>query len=464
MQTRQAGNVAEQFGRAERAAARERRGNRPQKRGGLDARGITGSRRREHHIRRELAPRQAGVRWFDRMLRLVLLLVLAVGFASAAGAQNQPDAERNADAASASAPQEAKPEGRARFVDPDDGQFDVSYFLEDPRGFLPIPIVVTEPAVGYGGGIAGMFLRPRREAGAEGWSFPNISGAGGFGTQNGTWGAFAGDASRWLDGRLRTLAGVGTGQVNLDFYGLGASESTFDQKVRYTLQFTGAVAQVNWQLAPRSPWAIGVRYAYADVDPRLRDTPAFPGLADRVRVKVSAPTAIVEFDTRDNVFTPTRGIYGETSLLASREALGASDDFERFQQLVLGWVPLPHRVTLGARASYAWSSSGTPFFLRPYVQLRGVAAMRYQGDEVASLEVEARWQFYGRWSVVAFGGGATARTDSGAFATTRSVGSGGFGFRYELARKFGLHAGIDFAHSPGTNAVYLQVGSAWFRP
>ena len=180
--------------------------------------------------------------------------------------------------------------------------------------------------------------------------------------------------------------------------------------------------------------------------------------------KVSAPTAIVEFDSRDNVFTPTRGIYAETSLLASREALGASDDFERFQQLLIGWMPLPHQVTLGARASYAWSSSGTPFFLRPFVQLRGVPAMRYQGDEVASLEVEARWQFYGRWSIVAFGGGATARTDGDAFSATRNVGSGGFGFRYELARKFGLHAGIDFAHSPGTNAVYLQVGNAWFRP
>lgn len=27
--------------------------------------------------------------------------------------------------------------------DPNDGQLDLSYFLENPRGFLPIPIVVT---------------------------------------------------------------------------------------------------------------------------------------------------------------------------------------------------------------------------------------------------------------------------------------------------------------------------------
>ena len=90
--------------------------------------------------------------------------------------------------------------------------------------------------------------------------------------------------------------------------------------------------------------------------------------------------------------------------------------------------------------------------------------MRFQGDRVASLEVEARWQFHGRWSVVAFGGGGAARTRGGPFSSTRTVGSGGAGLRYELARKFGLHTGIDVARSPVATAVYFVVGNAWFRP
>jgi hypothetical protein len=130
----------------------------------------------------------------------------------------------------------------------------------------------------------------------------------------------------------------------------------------------------------------------------------------------------------------------------------------------MGWHMLPHNVTLAARGDYKWSSQGTPFFLRPFVALRGVPAMRYQGDSMASMELEARWQFHGRWSVVAFGGAGVTRTNRGEFSATRSVGSGGVGFRYELASKFGLHAGIDVAHSPGTTAVYFQIGNAWFRP
>jgi Omp85 superfamily domain len=397
-------------------------------------------------------------------MRLALILLLAFGASPGAIAQVMSAPLRGAEIVSEAAQLDTKREGSARFFDPQDGQFDLSYFLEDPRGFLPIPIVVTEPAVGYGGGAAGMFLRPRREAGDEGWARPDISAVGAFGTQNGTWGAFAGDASRWLDGRLRTLVGVGTGQFNLDFYGLGTSQSSIDQGVRYALQFTGVIAQANWQLAPKSPWAAGLRYVYADVDPRPRQDANLQSLADQVRVKISAPTVLVEFDTRDNIFTPTRGIYAESSWLASREALGSSDNFERFQQVLIGWHPLPHEVTLGARGNYAWSSDGTPFFLRPFVQLRGVPAMRYQGDQAASVELEARWQFFGRWSVVAFGGAGTIRTDRKTFVATQNVGSGGFGFRYELASKFGLHAGIDLAHSPGTTALYFVVGNAWFRP
>jgi hypothetical protein len=287
---------------------------------------------------------------------------------------------------------------------------------------------------------------------------------GAFATENGTKGGFAADASRWMDGRLRTLVGVGTGRVNLDFYGLGTDASSVDQKVRYSLEFTGGVGQVNWQLAPKSPWAAGVRYVYADVEPKLRDDPVFAGLVDRTHVKVSAPTAVLEYDTRDNIFTPTRGIYSETSLLVSRESLGSSDDFERFQQVLMGWTTLPNRLTLGARGNYAWSSSGTPFFLRPFVQLRGVPAMRFQGEKTASIEGEGRWQFDDRWSAVAFVGTGIAQTRREDFSANEKVASGGVGFRYKLARKFGMDVGMDVAHSPGTTAIYLVVGNAWFRP
>ena len=39
--------------------------------------------------------------------------------------------------------QDAKRTGSARFFDPKDGAFDLSYFLGDPADSMPVPIVVT---------------------------------------------------------------------------------------------------------------------------------------------------------------------------------------------------------------------------------------------------------------------------------------------------------------------------------
>jgi len=352
----------------------------------------------------------------------------------------------------------------SKFRDPEDGQFDLSQFLATPRRFLPVPIVVTEPAVGYGGGLAAMFVRPRKAAGNEGFARPNMSLAGGIATENGTWAAFAGDSSHWLDERLQSLAAGGTAHLNLDFYGLGNTSASLDEPIRYTLDFSFALLQGSWKLKPKSPWSVGLRYVYSQVEPKLRDDPQLPGLIDDTTIKISAPAAVLEYDSRNNLFTPTRGIFAETVYLASREELGATEDFERFTQVIMGWVPLADQWTLGVRADYQSVSEGTPFFLRPYIKLRGVEAMRYQGDDMASLEVEARWQMRDRWSLVGAAGYGSAKTDRTVYSATRDIVSGAIGFRYKLASKFGMHAGLDVGYSEDTTAVYLQVGNAWFRP
>ena len=43
----------------------------------------------------------------------------------------------------------------------------------------------------------------------------------------------------------------------------------------------------------------------------------------------------------------------------------------------------------------------------------------------------------------------------------QTVGAGGLGFRYRLARKQGLQTGVDIARGPEDTSIYLTVGSAW---
>ena len=49
--------------------------------------------------------------------------------------------------------------------DPDDGGIDMSRWLLEHKGFLPVPIIISDPAVGYGGGLALVFFhRPQGQA------------------------------------------------------------------------------------------------------------------------------------------------------------------------------------------------------------------------------------------------------------------------------------------------------------
>jgi hypothetical protein len=86
-----------------------------------------------------------------------------------------------------------------RDVDPDDGQFDLSDHLLKHRGLLPVPIIITEPALGYGGGLAALWFKESlADAGARGVAQtgrqapPAIGALVAFRTQAGSSGGFAG--------------------------------------------------------------------------------------------------------------------------------------------------------------------------------------------------------------------------------------------------------------------------------
>jgi hypothetical protein len=86
---------------------------------------------------------------------------------------------------------------------------------------------------------------------------------------------------------------------------------------------------------------------------------------------------------------------------------------------------------------------------------------RFQERNVAVLETEVRYDIDERWSLVAFVGAGRAWGERVSFEDAGRPVAGGGGFRYLIARRLGLYAGIDYAKSTFDEAVYIQVGSAW---
>ena len=64
--------------------------------------------------------------------------------------------------------------------------------------------------------------------------------------------------------------------------------------------------------------------------------------------------------------------------------------------------------------------------------------------------------------MLGFGGAGRVGETLGDLGSVPTVGAGGAGFRYLLARRLGLGYGLDFAFGPGGDfALYIQTGAPW---
>ena len=112
--------------------------------------------------------------------------------------------------------------------------------------------------------------------------------------------------------------------------------------------------------------------------------------------------------------------------------------------------------------SLATKDGDVPFYELPFISLRGIPALRYQDNNVITVETEWRWQFIRRWSLLGFIGAGEAADSYKNIGKDIKVAGGG-GFRYLLARDYGLHAGVDIARGPEQWAWNITIGSHWRR-
>jgi hypothetical protein len=347
------------------------------------------------------------------------------------------------------------------FKDPEDGQFDASKYLLERKGALPVPIIITEPAVGYGGGAALVFFQQSlSERAAQGsgrlrYRPPNMYGALGFGTENGSWGTGAGTMMSFAEDRWRLRGGGAYLDLNLDFYGIDSASG--DAASEYSLSGYGGMAMVLYRLGDTNAW-IAARGLYLDIESEFESGSV--ALYDNATRSSSGIGPSIEYDSRDNIFTPNRGWTGAFEAMFYDPAFGSDDAFQTYRARVFAYAPLPGRFILGTRLDARAASEDAPFYMVPYIVLRGIPAVRYQGERTAVLEGELRWNATPRWALMGFYGAGRAWSSEKSFSDVDSHGGGGTGFRYLVARELGVYTGLDFAWGPDF-ALYIQLGNAW---
>ncbi|HET6995562.1 MAG TPA: hypothetical protein VFI06_11305 [Chitinophagaceae bacterium] len=351
-----------------------------------------------------------------------------------------------------------------------DGAFDVSDYVIDANGFVPIPYIITEPALGgFGGALIPVFIKkrpPYLDSVKGKWVrtpvAPDVTGGIGLYTVNNTWGLVGFRAGTLVKSRIKYRIGGGYVNLNMSFY------KTFDQLGEKEMKFNLKLVPLFLQATKRirfSNWYAGFKYLFLKskvhyVGSTLLDSLAKPLETERA---ISQLGAIVELDNRDNIFTPDKGIKFHVEAVCSDNVLGSDYDYWLMNYFMFWYRPLSRKLVGGLRIDGQQAFSDPPFYMLPFISMRGVPAARYQGNATLLSEGELRWDVVKRWSAVFFGGAGKAFDGWSALNDADWVWSYGTGFRYLLARKFKLRVGIDLAHGPGTWAYYIVFGSNWVK-
>lgn len=347
-----------------------------------------------------------------------------------------------------------------------DGALDMSDYIIYAHGFIVIPTIITEPALGgIGGAILPIFLKKNDpiidENGEKHKVNPDITGGIGMYTANKSWLAGGFRSGNFIKSKIMYRVMAMYGDLNLSFYETLASG--IDTEFKFNFESAIFYTQVLKEFK-NAKWSAGPQYLLLDSNIKLQndDLPSYI-TEKNSKSFVSQLGGAIQFDNRDNIFTPNKGIRVDSDFFWSNNAIGSDYNAWRINLSAIGYYPITKKLIGGLRLEGQQSLGDTPFYLLPSINLRGIPTGRYQGEANIVAETEFRWDLYKRWSLMAFGGGATAFDKWNQAFEKPLVYSYGTGFRYLIARKFKLRMGIDIARGPEDWAYYIVFGSNWFR-
>lgn len=342
--------------------------------------------------------------------------------------------------------------GFKKFRDTVDNAIDLSDFLINHHGVLPIAMPITEPAIGYGAAVGGLYFIPKENPKSR----PDIVVAAVGLTSNNTWLVGGGYNGYWKDDKIRYRGVVGYADINLKYYAFGNSKPIdFNMSAFLFLQ------QVNFRIK-ESDFFIGAKYLLTKISIPLFDN--IPEI-DPIDYELwnSGVSAIAEYDNLNNFLSPTKGFRIQLSYDQNLEVLGSTKDWGKVNFFTYMYLPVNEKWTPAFRIDLQLATGNIPFYAKPYVSLRGVPALRYQGALTIVAETEQTYKISSRWDILGFTGIGSAFETINNLNSDEIVWNAGIGTRYLIAKALGLKIGADIARGPEEWAFYVTIGTSWLK-
>jgi hypothetical protein len=331
--------------------------------------------------------------------------------------------------------------------------------------FIPVPIFITDQNMGYGLILALTYLHPNTKKSTRKDTPPSITAVFGGATSTKTWTAGLAHTHAWNNDKLRYAGALMYFDVNLDFYQLGDIDLS-DNPIESNMRGWGTIQRMLFRLG-KSDFFIGPQYGYSNVESSLNlsnpDRPIIDSLANEFNKKttMSALGIIANYDSRDNTISPNKGLYSGIEYNYNATWLGASQEFSELELFFYSYVPINKWLSSIYHFDAQSVTDKAPYYMRPYLKLRGAPVMYYQGDITALVETQWRAMFYKNWGVIGFAGAGKAFNSFSEFSDNEWVINYGTGLRYIMEKAFKTRVGVDFAWANENFGWYIVVGTSF---
>jgi outer membrane protein assembly factor BamA len=322
------------------------------------------------------------------------------------------------------------------------------------------PIPISNPSVGTGLAVTAMLLY---EVDAQ--SPESFTGLGGGYTSNHSWLVAAGEKLNFDGDLYRLTAGIGYGQVNYNFFGIGSTPAS----VSIPLQQKAYGGLLDLRRKVFGALHVGLRWTYGNIKTALGTIPnaRSPVLDDRqFDLTISGLGPVASWDTRDRGFAPTKGAFAEFRSNFASSAFGSDLAFQTYSLAWNAYRPMGAPNVLAARVYLCHVSKSAPFFdtcaYGSGGDLRGYEAGRYRDRNMIAGQAEYRVKLSRRFGAVVFAGaGSVADTFGNLFNSTLLPG-GGIGLRFLAVPSQGVNISADYAWGRGgSSGAYIYIGDAF---
>jgi hypothetical protein len=316
--------------------------------------------------------------------------------------------------------------------------------------WLAVPIVSSDPKLGTSGGLMAAYLYRFDPA-----STISMFGVTGLYTSTGSkvGGVFA--RTYFGKDRHRLVVFAGGGKVNNeyeDFLGSGFPLQTEDNLRALAGRYLYRVYE-HWFVGAQ---ATNTNYTIVGQDAMSGEILEKIGLTGFDSVGIGA---VVNYDSRDNLNSPSSGFFADANNIAYRESLGGSVSFDVYRLGLKQYIGHGQGHVFVWYLSNHWTSDAPPGGYAT-VRLRGYTAGQYLGRNMSSLEAEERFRMGERWGFTAFAGIACLYGGDKNCGDGKNIyPNGGAGLFFVLKPGERMVATLEYAEGEGSNhGVYMRFG------